>query len=162
MIPDNAKIQYGMSMSAKLSVRKNITSKWAVETGINYTYLPTKYNWNQNSASQQLHYLGIPLNAVYYVASKPNWNVYVSAGGMVEKGVYAAIKRNDGINSKVKFSGLQYSVNGALGVTYKLYRNIGLFFEPQFGYYFNNNQPESIRTAWPVSINLGAGFRFNL
>ncbi|MDR2423608.1 MAG: PorT family protein [Prevotellaceae bacterium] len=161
-IPDNVESQYGMPLSGKLSIRKSLNYRWAVESGINYTYLSTKYKWSRNEARQQLHYLGIPVNVVYSAISRPSWGLYLSAGGAVEKGVYATIKRNDNINSPVKMKGFQYAANAAFGLTYKLYRNIGLFFEPQIGYYFNNNQPESIRTTSPLSFSLGIGLRYNL
>jgi hypothetical protein len=161
MVPDNADSEYGLPLSAKVIARKDFGKRWAVESGINYTYLPTKYKWNKNTVNQHLHYLGIPLNVVYYVVSKPSWNIYASAGGMVEKGVYSYIHRKDNLKTKADMKGLQWSVNGTMGTTYKLYKNLGIFFEPQFGYFFDNGQPESIRTAWPVSFNLGIGLRFN-
>ncbi|MDR1340663.1 MAG: porin family protein [Prevotellaceae bacterium] len=162
MVPDNANTKHGLPLSARFIVRKDLNSRLAVESGLSYTYLSTKYTWNKNTAAQHLHYLGIPLNAVYYMVSKPSWNVYASAGGMVEKGVYSYIDRSDRIESKTNMKGLQWSVNGSLGVTYKLSRSLGLFFEPQVGYFFDNGQPESIRTDWPVSFGLGIGLRFNL
>jgi predicted porin len=57
--------------------------------------------------------------------------------------------------------GLQWSVNGAIGATYKLHKGVGLFFEPQIGYFFDNDQPESIRTTGSASFGLGVGLRFN-
>jgi hypothetical protein len=96
------------------------------------------------------------------VVSKPGWNVYASAGGMAEKGVYSYIDRSDKASSKANMNGLQWSVNGSVGATYKLSRSMGLFFEPQVGYFFNNGQPESIRTNSPVSFGLGIGLRFSL
>lgn len=161
MVPDNSTPQHGIPLSAKLIARKNLNSAWAVESGMSYTYLSTKYKWGKNVANQQLHYLGIPVNVVYYAVSKPKWNLYASAGGMLEKGVYASMNRTDNIDSKINMRGVQLSVNGAIGVTYKLYQSLGLFFEPQVGYFFDNEQPESIRTEWPVSVGLGAGLRFN-
>jgi hypothetical protein len=160
-VPDNANAQHGLPLSGKFIVRKDINSRWAVESGVSYTFLSTKYKWHKNTANQRLHYLGIPLNAVCYVVSKPNWNIYASAGGMMEKGVYARINRSDNLATKVKMNRLQWSVNGAVGATYKLRKGWGLFFEPQFGYFFDNEQPESIRTEWPVSFGLSAGLRFN-
>jgi hypothetical protein len=159
-IPDNADAQHGLPLSAKFIVRKDFNARWAIESGVSYTYLSTKYKWTTNTVNQQLHYIGIPLNAVCYVVSKPKWNIYASAGGMLEKGVYSLIKRGDG-SAQSRINGLQWSVNGAIGTTYKLHKGVGLFFEPQFGYFFDNGQPESIRTEWPVSFGLGIGLRFN-
>jgi hypothetical protein len=161
-VPDNAASQHGLPLSAKFIVRKDINSRWAIESGLSYTYLSTKYKWNQNTVNQQLSYLGIPLNAVYYVVSKPGWNIYASAGGMVEKGIYAYVNRSDNLAITTKMNGLQWSINGAIGATYKLRRGLGLFLEPQFGYFFNNEQPENIRTEWPISFGLGVGLRIGL
>jgi hypothetical protein len=160
-VPDNADAQHGLPLSGKFIVRRDLNTRWAIESGLSYTFLQTKYKWNKSTANQQLHYLGIPLNVVCYVVSKPNWNIYASAGGMMEKGVYAHINRSDNHTGKVKTDKLQWSVNGAVGATYKLRKGWGLFFEPQLGYFFDNKQPESIRTEWPVSFSLGAGLRFN-
>jgi len=51
-------------------------------------------------------------------------------------------------------------VNGAVGTTYKIQQNIGLFFEPKISYYYKNNQPISARTEYPVVFGLSAGVRF--
>jgi hypothetical protein len=160
-VPDNANVQHGLPLSAKFIVRKDLNTRWAIESGVSYTFLSTKYKWSKSTANQQLHYLGIPLNVVCYVVSKPRWNIYVSAGGMMEKGVYARINRSDNLATKVKMNGLQWSVDGAVGATYKLRKGWGVFFEPQFGYFFDNKQPESIRTEWPVSFGFGIGMRIN-
>ena len=34
----------------------------------------------------QLHYLGVPLNVRVKAIKQPNWNLYTTAGTMVEKG----------------------------------------------------------------------------
>jgi hypothetical protein len=162
MVPDNAGSQHGLPLSAKFIVRKDIDSRWAIESGLSYTYLSTKYKWNKNTVSQQLHYLGIPLNVVCYIVAKPSWNIYASAGGMIEKGVYSRINRSDNFAAKAKMNGLQWSVNGAAGITYKLHKSVGMFFEPQLGYFFDNGHPESIRSEWPVSFSIGVGLRFSL
>lgn len=61
---------------------------------------------------------------------------------------------------KKGISGVQWSLNGSVGVSYRLYREWSLYLEPRISYYFNNDQPVSIRTENSVIIGLGAGFRF--
>jgi hypothetical protein len=160
-VPDNADVRHMLPLSTKFIVRRNLNSQWAIESGLSYAFLSTRYKWNNNIVNQQLHYLGIPLNAVYYLVSKPSWDIYASAGGMVEKGIHIHIGRNDNIVAKTDMDGLQWSVNSAIGATYKIREGWGVFFEPQFGYFFDNEQPESIRTEWPVSFGFGAGLRFS-
>ena len=161
MVPDNVEPDFSLPLSAKLSVRKNLSRRWAVESGVNYTFLSSKYQWNRNTVKQRMHYLGIPLNAVYYAVAAPQWNIYVSAGGTVEKCLHASLSGNER-SAKIDVKNLQWSVNASIGATYKIARNVGLFMEPQIGYFFDNDQPESIRTAWPVAIGFGAGLRVSL
>lgn len=62
-----------------------------------YTYLSTTFKRGGDCPSEvksSLHYLGIPLNLVVYVWKNQRWNVYLSGGFMMEKGlqaVYSAI-----------------------------------------------------------------------
>ncbi|MDR2467152.1 MAG: PorT family protein [Prevotellaceae bacterium] len=161
MIPDNVAPDFSLPLSAKLSVRKSLSRKWAVESGVNYTFLSSKYQWNRNTVKQRMHYLGIPLNAVYYAVASPQWNIYVSAGGTVEKCLHASLSSSER-TTQIDVRKLQWSVNAAIGATYKIARNVGVFMEPQIGYFFDNEQPENIRTAWPVAIGFGAGLRVSL
>jgi len=62
--------------------------------------------------------------------------------------------------SSSNIEGIQWSVNGAVGVNYNIQRNFGIFFEPKISYFFDDNQPISARTAYPVVIGLMAGIRF--
>ena len=49
-----------------------------------YTYLYSKYSSTNGNGSQELHYLGIPLNAVYRFARIKRLSFYAAAGGQVE------------------------------------------------------------------------------
>ena len=88
---------------------------------------------------------------------------------MVEKGLRSIYIQNEYIGSQIittdartKIDGFQWSVNAMLGGMYNLYRNIGIYFEPKFSYYFDNDQPISARTDQPVVFGLTAGVRFKL
>jgi hypothetical protein len=165
-------------LSFGLSVRKNLNSYLAVETGLTYSFLQSEFEenseWRHRDATQKLHYLGIPLNAVAYLLNKPKWNVYFSLGGMVEKGImqdyvehvtllhpqpdesqsaYAVLFQED-------IPGLQWSLNSSLGIGYRIYRDISIYFEPRIIYYFKNSQPMSARTETPLQVGLNAGLRF--
>jgi len=85
----------------------------------------------------------------------------------MEKGIRSVYVQNQFINNKsimtttsTNIDGIQWSVNGAVGTTYKIQQNIGLFFEPKISYYYKNNQPISARTEYPVVFGLSAGVRF--
>ncbi len=165
-------------LSVGLTVRKNFNKYMAVETGLTYSFLQSKFKesseFRKHNATQKLHYLGIPLNAVAYLLNKPKWNVYFSLGGMMEKGImqdyvehttYLLLNPNENqsdytVSSQENISGLQWSLNSSLGIGYKIYRGIGIYFEPRIIYYFKNNQPMSARTETPFQVGLNAGFRF--
>lgn len=157
-------------LSFGLIVRKNIGSNLALETGLVYTYLSSLFEEQTTSLSDaqlSLHYLGIPLNLIVPVWKKPKWEVYLSGGGMVEKGLRSIYIQNQYYGNQVittdartKIDGFQWSVNAAVGTTYKIQRNIGIYFEPKFSYFFENNQPVSARTDQPIVIGLTAGLRY--
>ena len=159
-------------VSFGLTIRKELNKNISFETGLMYTYLLSTFEENGFShydATLSLHYLGIPLNLIVPVWKNPKWEVYLSGGGMVEKGLRSVYIQNEYIgnqtittDARTKIDGLQWSVNAALGGAYKIYRNIDLYFEPKFSYFFDNDQPLSARTDRPVVIGLTAGVRFRL
>ncbi len=157
-------------LSFGLTVRKNLSKTIGIESGLVYTYLLSTFedhNFVTYDASLKLHYLGIPLNLVVQVWKFSNLEIYVSGGGMVEKGLRSVYVQKQYMGNQTitttantKIDGLQWSLNGAVGTTYKLQRNIGIYFEPKFSYFFDNDQPISARTDRPVVIGLTAGLRF--
>ena len=118
-------------------------------------------------ATLGLHYLGIPVNLVVKLWDNPNWNVYVSGGFMVEKGLRSlyhleAYRQDEHKAETVRsgIHGLQGSLNLSVGVSYRVYRDWNLYLEPRYSYYFDNNQPVSYRTENTTLIGVGAGVRF--
>jgi hypothetical protein len=167
---DFSNIIYSTPLSVGLIVRKNITKTWSIESGFEYTYLLTTFKntvVQQTNAKLHLHYIGVPLNLIAQLWNNPKWEIYLSGGGKVEKGIRSVYVQNQYSNNQTittttstNIDGVQWSVNGAVGTTYKIQQNIGLFFEPKISYYYNNNQPISIRTEFPVVFGLSAGVRF--
>ncbi len=171
---DYSKAQHYAPVSVGITVEKPLTERLGIESGLVYTYLKSIYRDPgsvEKNGSLQLHYLGIPLNARVKALKKPKWNLYASAGVMVEKGLRAfyrqevennttGISRQNDIKSNIE--GLQWSLNGALGADYKLTKDLSLFIEPKLIYYLENNQPESARTEQPLNIGVNGGLRIEL
>ena len=165
-----SKITYNSPLSFGLVVRKNLDKTISLESGLVYTYLSTYFENSGvqlNNAQLHLHYIGIPLNLVGVVWRNSRWEIYISGGAMVEKGIRSVYILNQAYGNQTitttastGIDGFQWSVNGAIGTTYKLQRNIGIFFEPKISYFFDNNQPISARTDQPTVIGLTAGLRF--
>ena len=158
---------YSIPLSLGVTVRKKLNEKVGLETGLVYSYLSTGFTVKESqyyNAELKLHYLGIPVNLIVNLWDKNRWNIYLSGGGMVEKGLQSVFtRRNEFINSKDKssISGLQWSVNGGIGMSYKFYKDISLYAEPGFSYYFDCDQPMSKRTEDPFIFNLRLGLRYD-
>ncbi|MCL2728184.1 MAG: hypothetical protein FWD56_07360, partial [Bacteroidales bacterium] len=144
-----------------------------VECGIIYTYLSSRFSWTESGKDydvrQSLHYVGVPLNLVGYLwNTHRDWKVYFTVGAMVEKGL-RGIYQQDMLSSKritsttIKSSsieGLQWSFNGAIGVSHRLKRDLSIYFEPRIGYFFDCKQPISMRTEWPLAVGFGVGVNY--
>ncbi len=164
-------VDHSLPLTFGVSVRKDLNSRLGIETGLNYTYLSTtmkKAGTPHYQAKQELHYLGIPLNLIVYLWNDNKWNVYLSAGGMAEKGIqgvytqdmYLNGKKTADVKDKGSVSGMQWSLNASAGVSYSFYNDWGVYVEPRVSYYFDNNQPVSIRTDKSTVFGLGAGLRY--
>ena len=157
-------------LSFGLMVRKNLNDRIGLESGLVYTYLYSKMNEGRMAgrrATLGLHYLGIPVNLVVKLWDHPDWNVYLSGGFMVEKGLRSVyhveaygLHGSESATSRSGIGGLQWSLNLSIGVAYRFYRDWSLYLEPRYSYYFDNNQPVSYRTENTTLIGVGAGVRF--
>jgi hypothetical protein len=158
-------------ISFGLTVKKELNDRFALESGLVYAYLASKFE-NKNpekDALLQLHYLGIPLNLHTKIIGNPHkWGVYLSAGAMVEKGLFSHYSLNEYFSNSIqsgstdrKIDGWQWSLNIALGGEYKLIRNYSIYLEPKVNYYLKNNQPLSARTENPLIIGINAGVRYS-
>lgn len=169
---DFTKKTFMPAISFGFVISKNLDSHLSIESGLIYSYLQTKFS-NSGSlnynAELNLHYLGIPVNLVANLWNNQKWKIYLSSGFMVEKGLRSIYIQNQQILNQMittraftNIAGVQLSVNASLGLEYKIQRNIGLYFEPKLSYYFDNNQPISIRTDTPMVLGFTAGLRYQL
>jgi hypothetical protein len=169
---DFEEVTHFLPLSFGLNFRKELNRYLSVESGLTYTYLYSKLTNKlpKRDAKLELHYLGIPLNLVVsaYKDKYSKWNIYASAGGMVEKGLLSYVKKNgemiDGVisstSSPEKIDGLQWSVHAMLGIDYKIIKNYSFYIEPNVNYYLDNNQPVNARTEHPLVFGINAGFRY--
>jgi len=163
---------YQAPVSFGLIVRKNLNKTLSIETGLVYTYLLSTFENSgslQSDAKLKLHYLGVPISLIAKVWNNSKWEAYLSGGGMLDKGLRSIYIRNQYYGNQTittktttEINGMQWSLNGGVGITYKLQQNIGVYFEPKISYYFDNNQPISIRTNQPLALGLTAGFRLEI
>ena len=168
---------YGIPVSFGAGVKIDLTDRWAIGVGANYTLLTRKFYGKYteinkdggiaNSTSSDIrnsqHFVGIPVNAYYNIVNKDRINLYAYAGGTAEKCVsdkYNLI--NTDIHHTGKVKGIQLSANFGFGVEFMLGKHLGLYLDPSLRYYFDCDQPKSIRTVQPLMLGFEMGFRARL
>lgn len=167
---DFTNIRHLPPLSFSIMVQKSLGGRVGIESGLIYTYLDSRFNWQGYDVRQQLHYIGIPVNLIAYLwRATPHWRVYLSTGVAAEKGLRAIYQQERRQNNEIhrtiiksSIDGWQYSLNGALGIHYQVSNHFGFHFEPRFGYCFEGNQPLSMRTEWPLFVGFGMGLRYQL
>lgn len=155
---------HAMPITLSASFRWNISRRWAVNTGLRYTYLSTKINETTTKGSlelgyanrkQQMHYLGIPLNASYSFWYSPKWNAYVSAGVVMELPCASNI---DGVKMNAPF---MWAAETGVGLQYDITDHIGIYVNCNMQYFFNTDS--EIRNAWtdrPLGVSIPIGIRY--
>lgn len=171
--PSSVERDFKMPITVSFLIRKQFeNSRWAIESGLTYTYLKSTENIvsthtqsAQLSRDIELNYLGIPLKAVYSIYQSDRLSVYATAGGLVEKSIKGKEtvydSRQEGSKSQnLKISEPQWSLLGNLGINYRLVRQFGLFVEPGVQYFFDDGSPvETIRKDKPFTFGVQAGIR---
>lgn len=168
---------YDIPLSFGVGVKVGLSPKWSIGTGINYSMLSRKFSGTytkvneagvvEKSTSSDIrntqHYIGIPVNAYYDIVDSRNVNFYAYAGGTVEKCIsdkYSVL--NTDIIHKEKVAGFQWSANVGIGVGFKLSEHLGLYIDPSLRYYFDCDQPHSIRIAQPLMLGFEVGLKLYL
>ena len=177
IIEKNSTSRYGLPVSVGAGVKIDFTPKWSLGVGLNYTLLTRTYNGTYTHVSEagaidnlvtsdirnSQHYIGIPVNAYYNIVSSKHVNFYAYAGGAVEKCVYDKYRViTNSIVHKEPAKGVQLSANFGFGAEFMLGEHLGLYLDPSLRYYFDCDQPKSIRTEQPLMLGFELGFRFRL
>jgi hypothetical protein len=176
---EGTEFSFGLPVSGGLSFRYDFNPRWGIGTGVVYTNLsrsflgdysvvengtPVKNLFDTDITNQQ-HFIGIPVNVFFNIVNTGNWNFHVRLDGMGEKLVdnHFLVHDSDGdIHIHEKSSGLQFSTGVGVGVEFKFSPSLGIYFDPTLRYYFDGNQPRSLRTIQPLRMDFEAGLRFSL
>jgi hypothetical protein len=167
---------FGLPVSVGAGVKFELSKRLSLGAGVNYsqlnrtfygTYTKVEEGMDVVSTSSDIrntqHYLGIPVNAYFNIMDSKRLNLYAYAGGTVEKCVsdkYQVL--STGITHTEKASGVQLSTNVGIGLEFMLGNHLGLYADPSLRYYFDNDQPKSIRTSQPLMLGLEMGLRIRL
>ena len=176
---EGTEFSFGLPVSGGIGFRYDFNPRWGIGTGVVYTNLSrsflgdfqevengmfTKQLFDTDINNQQ-HYIGVPLNLFFNIVNTGNWNIHVRMDGMGEKLVdnHFLIHDSEGdIHLHLKAEGLQFSTGVGVGLEFKFSPNVGIYFDPTLRYYFDGNQPRSIRTIQPLRMDFEAGVRFSL
>ncbi len=165
-------IRHKAPVSVGLGVSYALTDRWSLLSGLNYTFLSSKWENNtiyKGETTQHLHFVGIPLSLSYTIAEWKRFRLYAAAGVMVEKNIAGRLKvdmfKGDELLSteieSIRMREWSWSVNGRTGISYPLLPFVSVYAETGADYYFDNGSSiETIRSEKPFNINLQAGFRF--
>ena len=83
----------------------------------------------------------------------------------VEKAVQERFRVPDGDNEirvGQQTGGVQLSAAAGFSVDFKIGKVVGIYFDPSLQYFFDCEQPVSIRTQQPLQMGFDLGLRFNL
>lgn len=153
---DDYLYRHKQPLSFGVSVGKGFGHGLSLESGLVYSLLRSDVRVSQNddAFAQTLHMLGIPLKVNWAFLARSDWRLYVGAGGMVEKALYAKFG-----DERVAEKTLQWSLNATAGVQYDFTRRTALYFEPGVSYYLTQTDLRTARTASPVNLSLQLGVR---
>jgi hypothetical protein len=173
----STKSTYGLPVSLGAGIKMELSPRWSIGIGANYTLLTRQFYGKytkvagdgsiERSTSSDIRntqqFIGIPVNIYYNIAGTDRISFYAYAGGTAEKCIsdkYNVL--NTSINHTEKVKGIQMSANAGIGVEMMLGKHLGLYIDPSVRYYFDCDQPKSIRTVQPLMLGFEMGFRARL
>lgn len=158
-----------------LSVAYALTDRLSISSGLTYTRLSSDIKDASRESKyigeQRLHYVGIPVNVSYKVASFRWLGLYGTAGVLAEKCVSGTTDEGYAENNTMKYTNtqdisskpLQMSVNAGVGIQFDIIDNVGIYAEPGLSYYFDDGSAlQTIYKEKPLNFNLNVGVRFRL
>lgn len=153
-------------ISVGMQVGFHLLPKLKLSTGLVYTKVSSDFisgvSDTRTVSTQDLHYIGVPLNLSYSVWEYKGLHTYVTAGG--EGAVN--IKNHTETDGEVKDSKrdkMQWSTNASVGIQYDFIPQLGVYVEPGMKYYFDNgSQIENIFKDKKLNFNIQFGLRFNI
>lgn len=158
-----------------LSVAYALTDRLSISSGLTYTRLSSDIKDASRESKyigeQRLHYIGIPVNVSYKVASSRWISLYGTAGVLAEKCVSGTTDEGYVENNTMKYTNtqdisskpLQMSVNAGVGIQFDFIDNVGIYAEPGLSYYFDDGSAlQTIYKEKPLNFNLNVGVRFRL
>lgn len=167
--------EHWQPVSVGVSLSLGFGERFSLDGGLDYSCLVSDMSSgtadNRYDIRQTLHYVGLPLRARFSFWRPAGFDLYLTAGGKVEKCVGGTTSTSYIVDSAVKSTvrdrimvePLQWSVGASLGFGYSFNELLGIYAEPGFSYYFDNGSfVETVYRERPFNFSLSLGLRFNL
>ncbi len=112
------------------------------------------------------HFVGIPLKLNYSLFSHDGLSAYTTIGCKIDLPVNThceTIHNTTDTPLPMLKPSLQFSIEGGIGIEYRLTRGINIYTEPSVTYHPDNHS--SLPTTWqerPLMFNIPIGIRFCL
>lgn len=153
-------------ISVGMQVGFHLLPKLKLSTGLVYTKVSSDFisgvSDTRTVSTQDLHYMGIPLNLSYSVWEYKGLHTYVTAGGEGAVNIKNHTE-TDGEVKESKRDKMQWSTNASVGIQYDFIPQLGVYVEPGMKYYFDNgSQIENIFKDKKLNFNIQFGLRFNI
>lgn len=169
MIPTSdlyEKTKHHQPISVGMQVGFHLLPKLKLSTGLVYTKASSDFisgvSDTRTVSTQDLHYIGIPLNLSYSVWEYKGLHTYVTAGGEGAVNIKNHTE-TDGEVKESKRDKMQWSTNASVGIQYDFIPQLGVYVEPGMKYYFDNgSQIENIFKDKKLNFNIQFGLRFNV
>ena len=169
MIPTSdlyEKTKHHQPISVGMQVGFHLLPKLKLSTGLVYTKVSSDFISGvydtRTVSTQDLHYIGIPLNLSYSVWEYKGLHTYVTAGGEGAVNIKNHTE-TDGEVKESKRDKMQWSTNASVGIQYDFIPQLGVYVEPGMKYYFDNgSQIENIFKDKKLNFNVQFGLRFNV
>lgn len=155
-----------LPVSFVITAGKRLNNILSVESGLTYTYLHSVYDMGISKIDFHWHYVGIPLRLVVNACHISRVSLYASAGGQVDFPVYCkGVARESRAASNFAtgrfHAPVEWSLSAAVGVSFKVTDNFGIFIEPTLRYqFYKDADVPNIWTdnRWVFSIPIGLRF----
>lgn len=166
---DNSHLEHFMPVTVGVTLSRALNGWLSVDSGLLYTNL---YSVSESTGAissysmrRTMDYLGVPLALSASFANLGDLSFYGRLGGTMEICINANDKTyidGDMANkNNLDTPLLTYSFDAAVGATYQLLGNMGIFGEVGCSYWLTpDDYPENYRTVHPLSLSSRFGLRF--
>lgn len=159
-------VKHHQPLSVGLQVGFGLTSRLRLTTGVVYTKTSSDFvntaGVAKHVTTQDLHYVGVPVNLSYRVWGTRNLHTYLTVGGEGAVNVKNHTE-SDGQETSSQRDRMQWSGNVSAGVQYDFMPQLGIYVEPGMKYYFDNgSQIENVFKDKKCNFNFQFGLRWNI